>query len=46
MSEEVQGNSSRGPAETENPNKNEDDEDVQGILSHDLPEWPQEFKHG
>ena len=44
MSEEVQGNSSHGPAETENPNKNDDNEEVRGNLSHDLPEWPQEFK--
>ena len=42
----VQGNPSRGPAETQNPNKVEDNEEVQGNLSHDLPEWPQEFKHG
>ena len=46
MSEEVQGNLSHGPAETENPNKNDDNEEVQGNLSHDLPEWLQELRHG
>ena len=34
-----------GPAETENPNKNEGNEEVRGNLSHDLPEWLQEFRH-
>ena len=38
MSEEVQGNLSHGPAESENPNKNDDNEEVRGNLSHDLPE--------
>ena len=38
------GNLSHGPAETENLNKNDDN--VEGNLSHDLPEWPQEFRHG
>ena len=33
MSEEVQGNLSHGPAESENPNKNDDNEEVR-----DLPE--------
>ena len=42
-SEEVQGNLSHGPAATENPNKHDDNEDVRENLSHDLPEWPQEF---
>ena len=46
MSEEVQGNLSHGPAETENPNENDDNEKVRGNLSHDLPEWLQEFRHG
>ena len=46
MGEEVQGNLSHGPAETENPNKNDDNEEVRGNLSHDLPEWLQEFRHG
>ena len=45
LSEEVQENLSHGPAETENPNKNDDNEEVQGNLSHDLPEWLQEFRH-
>ena len=44
MSEEVRRNSSHGPAETENPNKNDDNEEVRGNSSHDLPEWPEEFK--
>ena len=38
MSEEVQGNLSHGPAESENPNENDDNEEVRGNLSHDLPE--------
>ena len=38
MSEEVQGNLSHGPAQRENPNKNDDNEEVRGNLSHDLPE--------
>ena len=45
-SEEVQGNLSHGPAENDNPNKNDDNEEAQGNLSHDLPEWLQEVKHG
>ena len=43
-SEEVQGNLSHGPVETENPYKSDDDVDVQGNLSHDLPDWLQEFQ--
>ena len=46
MSEEVQGNLSRGPAESENSDKNGDNEEVPGNLSHDRPEWLQEFRHG
>ena len=46
-SEKVQGNLSHGPAENQNKNKNDDDVDVQGNLSHDLPEWLQEeLRHG
>ena len=44
--EEKQRNLSHGPAEAEKPFKNDDNVDVQGNLSHDLPEWPQEFRHG
>ena len=44
MSKEARGNSSHGPAETENPNKNDDNERVRGNSSHDLPEWLEEFK--
>ena len=46
ISEEAQGHLSHGPAETENPQKNDDNEEVRGNLSHDLPEWLQEFRHG
>ena len=35
-SEEVRGNSSHRPAETENPNTNGDNEEVRGNSSHDL----------
>ena len=38
MSEELQGNLSHGPAETENPNKNDDDEEVRGNLSQSVSE--------
>ena len=31
---------------TEKPNKNDDNEEVRGNLSRDLPEWLQEFRHG
>ena len=44
MSEEVQGNLSHGPAENRKPLKNDDNVDVQGNLSHDLPEWLLEVK--
>ena len=46
MSKDVQGNLRHGPVKTENPNKNDDNEEVRGNLSHDLPEWLQEFRHG
>ena len=38
MRGEVQGNLSRGPAEAENSNKNDDNEEVRWNLSHDLTE--------
>ena len=38
MSEEVQGNLSHGPAETENPNTNDDNEEVQGDSSRGTAE--------
>ena len=41
--DEVRGNSSRGPAETENSKKN-DNEGVRGDPLRDLPEWLEEFK--
>ena len=44
MSEEVRGNSSRRPPETENPDKNDNNEEVRGDSPHGLPEWPEEFK--
>ena len=37
MSEEVRG-------KPKTPNKNDDNEEAQGNSSHDLPEWPEEFK--
>ena len=43
MSDEVRGDSSRGPAETEKPNKN-DNEEVRGDPLRDPPEWLEEFK--
>ena len=30
---------------TKNPNTNDDNEEVRGNSSHDLPEWPEEFRH-
>ena len=46
-SEEVQGDLSHGPAETRKKHlRNDDNVDVQGNLSHDLPEWLQEFRYG
>ena len=44
VSEEVRGNSSHGPAEIENPNKNEDVEEVRGNSSHEVPERLEEFE--
>ena len=35
---------SHGPAETKNPNKNHDNEEVRGTSSHDLPEWLEGFQ--
>ena len=46
MSEESRGNPSRGPAEIENPNKNDDNEELQSDQLQDVPDWLQEFKHG
>ena len=43
VSDGVRGNSSRGPAETENPNKN-DNEGVRGDPLRDMPELLKEFK--
>ena len=44
MCDEVRRDSSRGPAETENPNKNDDNEEVRGDPLRDLPAWLEEFK--
>ena len=43
MSDGVRGDWSRGPAETENPNKS-DNEGVRRDPLRDLPEWSVEFK--
>ena len=37
---------SHKPAEIENPNQNDVNREVRWNLSHDLPEWLQEFTHG
>ena len=44
MQEESRGNPSRGSAETENTNKNEDDEELRSSLLQDVLEWLQDFK--
>ena len=38
------GNLSHGSADTENPNKNDNDEELQSDLLQDVPDWLQEFK--
>ena len=43
---EVQGNLSHGPAENENPKKNDDNEKLQSHQLQDVPDWLQEFRHG
>ena len=45
-SESVRGNPSHEPAETENPNKNDDDEELQSDQLQGVPDWLQEFKQG
>ena len=44
MSGELRGSPLQKPAETEIPNTNEDDEEVQSELLHELPDWLQEFR--
>ena len=44
VSEELQGNPSRGSAESESTNKNADDEELRCELLQDVPEWLQDFK--
>ena len=46
MSVDVQGNLSHEPAETENPNKIDDNEELQSDQLQDVPDWLQEFRHG
>ena len=41
MSEESRGNPSRGPAEIENPNENDDNEELQSDQLQDVPDWLQ-----
>ena len=41
--ERVRGDPSRGPAEIQNPNKNEDNERVRGNPLRDLPEWLEKY---
>ena len=43
---EVQGNLSNEPAETENPHKNDDDEELQSDQLQDVPDGLQDFRHG
>ena len=38
------GNLSHGSADTENPNKNDSNEELQSDLLQDVPDWLQEFK--
>ena len=45
MSVEVQGNLSQGSAETENPNRNDDNEELQSDQLQVVPDWLQEFRH-
>ena len=42
--EELRGDPLRESTETENQNKNEESEEVQRDISHELPEWLQEFR--
>ena len=44
MSEELRGNPVHRSTETENTNKNEGREEVQSDVSHELPDWLQEFR--
>ena len=45
MSESVRGNLSHEPAETENPNRNDDDEELHSDQLQGVPYWLQEFRH-
>ena len=44
MSEELRGDPLHESTETENKNKNEEREKVQRDISHELPDWLQEFR--
>ena len=44
MIEELQGNLSHASADTENPNKNDDNEELRSDLLQDVPDWLQEIK--
>ena len=46
MSDESQGNLSHGSAETKNPNKNDDDEELHSDQLQGVPDRLQEFRHG
>ena len=46
MNEDVQGNLSHGPPETEKPSKHDDDEELQSNQLQDVQDWLQEFRHG
>ena len=46
MSESVPGNPSHEPAETDNPDKNDDDGELHSDQLQGVPDWLQEFKHG
>ena len=44
MSEELRGDPLHESTETENKSKNREPEEVQRDMSHELPDWPQEFR--
>ena len=46
MSESLRRNPSHEPAETENPNKNDDDKELHSDQLQGVPDWLQEFRHG
>ena len=44
MSEELRRDPLRESTETENKNKNGESEEIQRDISHELPDWLQEFR--